>query len=125
VSVPAAAGRRPARSVRSVRSVGVAVVLLAAGAVIATATVLVHQLVWGLPLGVLALVATLLALPGGWGTRGALGLGWILAVVWLSRSRPEGDFLVADTWRGYVLMGLVVVPAAITLLTLPRPRMTR
>jgi hypothetical protein len=115
----------PAAAAGLLRSAVVAVSLLAVGAVVGTATVLVHQLVWGLPLAVLALVATLLALPPGWGTRGALGLGWILAVAWLARSRPEGDVLVADGWRGYVLLGLVVLPAAITILTLPPPRMTR
>jgi hypothetical protein len=115
----------PAAAARLLRSTVVAVTLLAAGAVVGTATVLVHQLLWGLPLAVLALVATLLALPAGWSTRGALGLGWILAVAWLARTRPEGDVLVADSWRGYLLLGLVVLPAAITVLTLPPPRMTR
>lgn len=83
----------------------VAVLCLAGGAVIGTASALLHGYVWGLALGVVTTAALLVALPGGWWLRLSFALGWCLTVMGLSFKRPEGDLLVAADVRGYLLLG--------------------
>ena len=82
----------------------VAVVLLALGAVSGLAAVLVHGDWWGLVLAWAAMAAVLVALPREWYGRSAFAAGWILLMVNSLGTRPEGDFLVASTTRGYLLL---------------------
>ena len=86
-----------------VRALG-ALALLALGAVSALAAVLVHGDWWGLLLAWAAMLAVLVALPPDWFGRPAFSAGWILLLVNALGSRPEGDFLVASTTRGYLLL---------------------
>ena len=95
--------------------------LLAAGVVTAVAAVVLHTRAWGLLLAVVAVGATLLALPAGWSTRLPFGMGFALAVGRLAMRRGEGDYLVPGDAAGYVVLGLAVVVAAVALATLPRP----
>ncbi len=83
---------------------GAAVLLLAGGGVAGVAAVVLHARWWGLLLGLAAVVAALAALPGRWWGRLPFAVGWALAVAWLSRSRPEGDYLIAGDLSGYVLL---------------------
>ncbi|WP_141014291.1 hypothetical protein [Nocardioides sambongensis] len=71
-------------------------------------TVGVHATGWGLVLGLAATAATLVALGGGWWRRFAFATGWSAAVLVLSASRTEGDYLVAGDLVGYGL--LIAVP---------------
>jgi hypothetical protein len=86
-----------------------AAALLLAGGIVAVAVVLLHGQWWGLALGLAATAATLVAVPGAWWGRLPFALGWSGAVLWSSRSRPEGDFLVANDVRGYALLVIAVV----------------
>lgn len=100
-----------------------AVLLLALGVVVGVLSVAVHGLVVGLVLAIVATAATVWALPGGWLTRLPFTIGWIAAVYYASRPRPEGDYLVASDARGYVLLGLGVLLLVYCTTTLrPRPR---
>lgn len=99
----------------------VAVVLFVAGAVTALATTAVHQLWWGLVLGVAATVAALVALSPGWLTRLPFGLGWTGFVAWVAPSRPEGDYAISSNAQGYALLASALVALVFSLVTLPRP----
>lgn len=80
----------------------------ALGVAVAACVVGLHGYGWGLALGLVTTVATLVALPGGWWSRFPFGLGWAATVVVLSVARAEGDYLVASDVSGYVL--LLAVP---------------
>ena len=99
----------------------VAVALLAAGAATAVATVALHQMWWGLLLGVAATTAALVAVGRGWWTRLPFGVGWAGLVVYLLPSRPDGGYLVADTGPGYALIGCALLVLVFSVATLPRP----
>lgn len=86
-----------------------AVLLLAVGVVVGALSVVVHALVVGLLLAVLATAATAYALPGGWSTRLPFGLGWIAAVYYASQSRRAGGYLVSSDARGYLLLAFGVL----------------
>lgn len=85
-----------------------AVVLLAVGAVVGGLSVLVHGLALGLVLLVVATAATAYALPGGWSTRLPFGVGWLAALYYAARPRPNGGYLVASDARGYFLIAFGV-----------------
>lgn len=85
--------------------VAVAVLVLAGGAVVGCAAVGLHQYWWGLVLAVAATGAVLVAVPGGWWRRLPFALGWVAAVLVLAGERPEGDFLVTTSVKGYLLLG--------------------
>ena len=95
--------------------------LVALGAVVGVASVLVHGAWWGLPLVVAATAATTYALPGGWRTRLAFVGAWGLAVGLLLVPRAEGDYLVAADVRGYVLLGWGLALVVTGFATLPPP----
>jgi hypothetical protein len=97
-----------------------ALLLLVAGAATALATVAVHQEWWGLLLGGAATVATLLALPAGWATRLAFGLGWTAFLFWLVPARPEGDYAISSDTTGMSLLGLGLAVLLFSVVTLPR-----
>ena len=98
-----------------------AVLLLALGLLVGALSALVHGLLLGLVLVVMATGATAYALPGGWSTRLPFGLGWLAAVYYASRPRPAGGYLVASDARGYTLLVLGVLLLLFCTTTL-RPR---
>ena len=93
---------------------GCALLLLLTGAAAGLATVLLHQLGWGLALGLAAALTTTLALPRGW-TRAAFMVGWAATVAWATVPRAEGDYLVPANASGVLLLGgsFVVLLAAL------------
>lgn len=105
------------------RACGLAAVAVAGAALAVLASVL-HRLVWrsagltlpwGLALGVAASVLCGIAagvLLGRAGTF-ALAAGWVLALYWLLRGRPEGDYLVAADALGWWFLGLSVGAMAV------------
>lgn len=96
--------------------------LLVVGAVTGVATVALHDLWWGLALGVAATLLTLLALPAGWWCRLAFTLGWVLTIAWLTPTRGEGDYLVGQDAQGYLLLGFGLLVLVLGVATLPRRR---
>jgi hypothetical protein len=98
-----------------------AVLLAGVGAVSAAAGVLLHGRWWGVPLLLAVLVAVLLALPAGWWSRMAFALGWVAVLGWSLVPRAEGDFLVASTMQGYLLLASGAAVLAWAIVTLPRP----
>jgi hypothetical protein len=99
----------------------VALLLLAVGAATAVAAVAVHELWWGLPVTAAGVVTGLLAVGRGWSTRLPLALGFVAGVAWFVRARPEGDYAIASSVRGYLLLLLAFLVLAVAIGTLPRP----
>ncbi len=99
-----------------------ALALLAVGAATAIPAVAVHELWWGLPVTATAALAGLLAVGRGWSTRLPLALGFVAGVAWFVRERPEGDYAIASSVRGYLLLLLAFLVLAVAIATLPRPR---
>lgn len=100
----------------------VALGLLLVGALTAAAAVLSHELWWGLPLVAAGLLASYAAVGPGWSTRLPLAAGFAGVVVASLGTRPEGDYLVSSSTRGYLLLLLTLVLVVASLVTLPRPR---
>lgn len=99
--------------------------LLVAGFVIGLAAVAVHARAWGLPLGAVATLAALVALPPGIWSRCAYAAGWIVALALALIPRPEGDYAIASDVPGYVLLGVGLVLLVAALATLPVRRRRR
>ncbi|MFC5177417.1 hypothetical protein [Nocardioides taihuensis] len=100
---------------RTLLHVLVALGLLVVGVVTAVAVVALHQLWWGLVLGLAATLTTLVALPPGWWTRLAFAVGWVGLVAYVVPARPSGSYLVPGNAAGYLLLGagLVVLLLAV------------
>ncbi len=99
-----------------------AAVLLVAGAGTALATTALHQHWWGLLLGAVATLATLVA-AGSWladplPVRARLGR---LRRVGRPRRGREGDYAISSDGQGYALLMLAFVVLVYALVTLPRP----
>lgn len=99
-------------------------VTLVAGALASVATLAVHDKSW--PwwcLAVAAPVAAAVALRRG-GFRVAFVAGWLAVLFLAVLGRPEGDFVVTSTPRGYglLLTGMLLLGLAVA--TLPKPRRT-
>ena len=97
------------------------VLLLVAGLATGTAAVLLHEQWWCVPWVAVALLASMVAVGPGWTTRPPLALGFVVPVVLGAVRRPEGDYLVGTTTRGYLLLGLTGLLVIGTIVTLPRP----
>lgn len=111
----------PARPLLTRVSVAVAVLVL--GAATGIAGIVLHLYLWGLLLTVAATVLTAYALPPGAWTRVPFGVGFAAAVALGTTPRPEGDYLVAATLNGYLLLALTVgVFVGGFLTSLPRRR---
>ncbi len=94
-------------------------VLVVAGAWIGICAVAVHALIWGLPLGLAASVAAVLALPAGW-RRTGFTLGWLSVLAAAVTGRPEGDWAIVADWSGYLFLASGLVLLVIAVATLPR-----
>ena len=103
------------------RRVPLALLLLVVGVVVGTASAVVHGTGLGITLALVATLAGLVALPPGWWSRLPYAAGWLAVVLYVSRPRPEGDYLVAADTRGYLLLGTGMVAVAVAVVTL-RPR---
>lgn len=93
--------------------------LLVAGFVIGVAAVAVHARAWGLPLGAVATLAALVALPPGLWSRCPYAAGWIVALALALVPRPEGDYAIASDVPGYLLLAVGLVLLVLALATLP------
>lgn len=102
--------------------VAAALGLLVAGVLTGIAVVALHDLWWGLALGVGATVLATFALPPGWWTRLAFVLGWVLVVGWLSLPRAEGDYLLSQDVQGYAVLVVGLVLLVVAVGTLPGRR---
>jgi len=101
--------------------VAAALGLLVVGAATGLAAVAVHQLTWGLPLGIVATVVTLAALPPGWWARLPFALGFTGFLGWIVTPQPEGGYAISTDWRGYALVGTGLLVLVLGIATLPRP----
>ena len=102
-----------------------AIGLLLAGAVTGVASVALHDLGWGLALGLAATGVAVVALPAGWWARLAFVVGWDLMIGWLAFPRPEGDYVISQDAQGYTVLGAGLVLIVVGIATLPRPRKSR
>jgi hypothetical protein len=103
---------------------GAAVLLLLAGAATGLSVLALHHRTWALVTGLVATALALVALPPGWWSRLPFGLGWALMVGLATAGRPEGDYLLARSLRGYVVLGAALVVLGAAVATLPRRRLT-
>ncbi|MEJ7794971.1 MAG: hypothetical protein WKF50_05410 [Nocardioides sp.] len=99
-----------------------ALLLALLGAVIALAGVVAHELWWGLPLTATTLVSALVWVGRGWLTRLPLALGFVVVVGLAVPTRPEGDYLISSSSRGYLLLLLALAAVLVAVVTLPRSR---
>jgi len=111
--------------VRGLRRAAGAAGLLLVGVLTGLAASVSHELWWSLPLTTAGLGAAYLAVGPGWSTRLPLALGFAASVGWALRARPEGDYLVATSTRGLLLLGVVLLAVLVAVATLPRPRPSR
>ena len=94
-------------------------VLLPVGMVTGIASLAVHDKSWmWFLLAVAAPMAAVVALPPGW-PRSGFGLGWVGVLMAGLLGRPEGDYVVTSTARGYTLLGLGLVLLMLVVVTLP------
>ncbi|RYP88374.1 hypothetical protein EKO23_03330 [Nocardioides guangzhouensis] len=103
------------------RGLGWLLLLVAAGVGVVTgvASIGVHDKSWGwFLLAVGAPYAAAVAAPPGW-VRAGFGLGWSGAVLVALLGRPEGDYVVTATARGYALLLAALVLAVFAIVTLP------
>lgn len=74
------------------------------GLVAATGAVLLHQMVWGLALGIVVGALLWWSLPPRWGYRLAYGAGWVVVAVLAAAPRGSGDYLVPANLFGYAFL---------------------
>lgn len=97
------------------------VCFLVGGALSGTAAVMLHQRWWALALIVVALMATVLAVPSGWWTRLPFAVGFVAVLGLAMLPRGEGDYLVGADPQGYTMLGLGFALFLVSAATLPRP----
>lgn len=74
----------------------------------------------GLALALLAVLATVVALPAGWWSRLAFVVGFDAMVGWLTLPKSEGDYLISQDLQGYAVLAVGVALLVGALATLPR-----
>ena len=103
------------------RGLGWLLLLVAAvvGVVTGVASLGVHDKSWGwFLLAVGAPYAAAVAAPPGW-ARAGFGLGWCGVVLLALLGRPEGDYVVTATARGYGLLVAALGLGVFAIVTLP------
>jgi hypothetical protein len=98
-----------------------ALALVPLGLVTGFASVWVSGWWWGLALSALATLATLAWVPPGW--RVVYAVPWLVPAAYFSLSRPEGDFVVESSARGWCFLGLGALVIVVSIVTLPRRRL--
>lgn len=100
--------------------------LLVLGLCAGLASVAIHDKGWAwFLLAVAAPLATSAAAAPGL-PRGGFSLGWLVVLAIALGGRPEGDFAIQATARGYGLLASGVVLLGVAVATFPRPpRMAR
>ena len=90
----------------------------------ATGLVAVVLYQWWVALALTAVTSLLVLLvaPPGVATRLTFGVGFVAVVGSASVPRGEGDYLVASSTSGYLLLGLALLVLTLAVATLPRPR---
>ena len=89
------------------------------------ASLAVHDKSWlWFLLAVTGPFAAVVALPSGW-PRSGFGLGWVGVLMAALLGRPEGDYVVTSTPRGYTLLGLGLLLLMLVVATLPVGRRGR
>ncbi len=76
---------------------------------------------WGLALAAVATLATLAWVPPGW--RLVYGAAWLVPAAYFSIARPEGDFIVGASPRGWSFLGLGLLVIVVSIVTVPRRRL--
>lgn len=91
------------------------------GVAIAVAVVALHSLWWGMLLGLVTVVALLVALPAGW-SRLPFAVGYAAVMLALTAVNPGGDVIVAANARGWIviLSGMVALGLSVAGLRPPR-----
>ncbi len=85
----------------------------------AVASIAVHEKSWAwLALALAAPLATAWALPAGW-LRAGFGVGWLALLFIGLQTRPEGDFVILSSARGYGLLVGGLVLLVLIIVTLP------
>jgi hypothetical protein len=95
--------------VSSAVKVVLAFLLLAAGALIAVATVAVHQRWWGLLLALAATFSGHGVLPARWWGRLMFAAGWAGMIGYVTMPSPGEGFLIGADAKGYALLGAVLI----------------
>ena len=96
-----------------------ALLWLLLGAAVGLAAAVTGSSWWGSVLGVAATVALAVAAAPGWTDRVPMAVGWSAVVLRLALPRPEGDYVVADTVGGYLLLALGLALVVAALVTVP------
>ena len=96
-------------ALRRLGAVVVAVLLVVVGLVSGVAAVLVHAHWWGLLLALSTTAAVLVLLGVRRWARPAFAVGWVTVLVLAMLPRAEGDYLVAGSVEGYLLLATVPV----------------
>ncbi|MDT9594059.1 hypothetical protein RDV89_13330 [Nocardioides zeae] len=96
------------------------VAALLAGAMTGLSAVVVHSSWWGLLLAVAGTVAALVVAPAALWARGPFVLGWVGLVLLAVAPRREGDYLVAASTNGYVLLALTFGVALVGIVAVAR-----
>lgn len=95
------------------------VAALLIGLTTGVASLMLHEKSWAwLVLTLAAPAATAVALPAGW-LRCGFGLGWIAMVFVAVQGRPEGDYVVLASPRGYTLLVFCLLLLVGLVVTLP------
>ncbi len=83
--------------------------LFLAGVLTAVAAVAVHQLAWGLGLGLAATFAGHAVLPVTWWGRPMFAAGWAALIGYVTLPSPGTGFLLGADAKGYALLGSVLI----------------
>ncbi len=94
-------------------------VALVVGGITGIASLAVHDKSWAwFALAVAAPVAAVVAAPAGW-WRVGFGAGWVGVLMVALLGRPEGDYVVTATSRGYALLAVGLLLLGAVVVTIP------
>lgn len=105
---------------RNLARTGLALLALIAGMMTSLSLVALHGRWWGMVLGLAATAAALVATPRVWWGRPAFCLGWIAVIVLVLPGRAEGDYALASSASGYLVLVSALGVLVWGLATMPR-----